>query len=192
MLANFADKAGCFMTDIWDKAKRSQVMARIKSRDTKPELVVRRYLYAHGYRYRKNVKTLPGTPDIVMHKYGVVIFVHGCFWHGHEADSHLPKSNHEFWKAKIERNRERDRQVKERLKAMGWRVMTIWECQLRPAVRERTLREMEYLINHSYLDRLRAKAGKRTYDFGEEGESLQAAEDSAGYGTASPLSVDED
>ena len=75
--------------DIWDKKKRSAVMAKIRSKDTKPELIVRRYLWSRGYRYRKNVRGLPGTPDIVLRKYGVAIFVHGCFWHGHEVDGHI-------------------------------------------------------------------------------------------------------
>ena len=75
--------------DIWDKKKRSVVMAKIRSKDTKPEWIVRRYLYSRGYRYRKNVKGLPGTPDIVLSKYGIVIFIHGCFWHGHEIDGHI-------------------------------------------------------------------------------------------------------
>lgn len=167
------------MTDIWDKTKRSAVMARIKSRDTRPEMVVRRYLFAHGYRYRKNVKGLPGTPDIVMRKYGIVIFIHGCFWHGH-TDGHLPKSNHEFWKSKIERNKARDERDKHQLQAMGWRVMTIWECQLKPAVREQTLREMEYLINHTYLQQLKPRQPK-PYDLTGQPTAL-AAEDEADYG----------
>ena len=82
--------------DIWDKKKRSAVMARIRSKDTKPEWIVRRYLYHRGYRYRKNVKGLPGTPDIVLRKYGVVIFINGCFWHGHEIDGNLPHSREAF------------------------------------------------------------------------------------------------
>lgn len=143
--------------DIFDKEKRSSVMARIRSKDTKPELIVRRYLYSRGYRYLKNVKRLPGTPDIVLRKYGIVIFVHGCFWHGHSIDSHIPHSNVEFWERKIGRNRERDERNKAALKKMGWKVMTIWECQLKPSVRKRTLLEMEYLINHSYLERFRKK-----------------------------------
>ncbi len=106
--------------DIWSKEKRSQVMARIRGRDTKPEILVRRYLYARGYRFRKNVKGLPGTPDIVLRKYRVAIFVHGCFWHGHEEDGKIPETNREFWLAKINRNKERDRRDKERLLAMGW------------------------------------------------------------------------
>lgn len=144
--------------DIWDKEKRSAVMAKIRSKDTKPELIVRRYLYHRGYRYRKNVKGLPGTPDIVLKKYRVIIFVHGCFWHGHEVDSHIPSSNNAFWKKKIERNKQRDERNKEALRAMGWNVITIWECQLKPTVREQTLLELEYWINHAYLERFRKKA----------------------------------
>ncbi len=141
--------------DIWDKEKRSAVMAKIKSKDTKPELLVRRYLYHRGYRYRKNVKGLPGTPDIVMKKYGIAIFVHGCFWHGHDADMHIPATNSDYWTKKISQNKARDAANKEALKRMGWKVMTIWECQLKPAVREKTFLEMEYWINHSYLQQFR-------------------------------------
>lgn len=140
--------------DVFDKEKRSAVMSRIRSKDTKPEMIVRRYLYSRGYRYMKNVKRLPGTPDIVLKKYGIVIFIHGCFWHGH-SDSHMPHSNVEFWERKISRNRRRDECNKEALKKIGWKVMTIWECQLKPSVRRQTLLEMEYLINRSYLERFR-------------------------------------
>lgn len=140
--------------DVFDKEKRSAVMSRIRSKDTKPEMIVRRYLYSRGYRYMKNVKRLPGTPDIVLKKYGIVIFIHGCFWHGH-SDSHMPHSNVKFWERKISRNRRRDECNKEALKKMGWKVMTIWECQLKPSVRRQTLLEMEYLINRSYLERFR-------------------------------------
>ena len=146
--------------DIWDKKKRSVVMAKIRSKDTKPEWIVRRYLYSRGYRYRKNVKGLPGTPDIVVSKYGIVIFIHGCFWHGHEIDGHIPHSNIDFWKKKIERNKQRDERNKETLKRLGWKVMTVWECQLKSAIREQTLLEMEYWINHSYLERFRQKQPK--------------------------------
>lgn len=166
--------------DIWSKERRSAVMAKIKSRDTKPEWIVRRYLYSRGYRYRKNVKGLPGTPDIVLRKYGIVIFVHGCFWHGHEVDGHMPRSNSDFWKKKIERNKLRDERNKAVLLKMGWKVMTIWECQLKPAVREQTLLEMEYWINHTYLDRFRRKP-LRLYG-NEETPMLMAAEEQEQYG----------
>ena len=170
--------------DIWSKKKRSAVMAKIRSKDTKPEWLVRRYLYARGYRYRKNVKGLPGTPDIVLRKYGIVIFVHGCFWHGHEADGHLPKSNTGFWRDKITRNRERDARNKAELKRLGWKVMTIWECQLKPAVRQQTLLEMEYHINHAYLERFRVKKPAVPYAQEQDPPAL-AAEPEAPYGKGS-------
>lgn len=140
--------------DIFDKQTRHRCMSHIHSKDTKPELIVRKFLFARGYRYRKNCRRLPGTPDIVMRKYGVVIFIHGCFWHGHE-DSHIPKTNTEFWRRKIERNKKRDADNKEKLKQMGWSVMTIWECQLKPALKEKTLIEMERLINKCFLAHMR-------------------------------------
>ena len=105
--------------DIWSKKKRSAVMAKIRSRDTKPEWIVRRYLFSRGYRYCKNVKGLPGTPDIVLRKYGIVIFIHGCFWHGHEVDGTLPCSNNEYWKNKIEKNKQRDERNNENWLKMG-------------------------------------------------------------------------
>lgn len=163
--------------DIWDKEKRSAVMKKIKGKDTKPELIVRRYLYHRGYRYRKNVKGLPGTPDIVLRKYGVVIFIHGCFWHGHEADGHIPRTNTDFWRRKIERNKRRDERVREELRRMGWGVLTIWECQLKPAVREATLREVEYWINHAYLERAGRKAAKAYKMADEGGGAARAAEE---------------
>ena len=159
--------------DIWDKEKRSAVMAKIRSKDTKPELIVRRYLYHRGYRYRKNVKGLPGTPDIVLRKYGVVIFIHGCFWHGHEVDGHLPHSNTAFWRAKIERNKQRDKRDKEALIQMGWKVMTIWECQLKPAVREKTLESLAFTLNSIYL----SDRSTKHYELPEE-ECAMAAESS--------------
>ena len=146
--------------DIWDKKKRSAVMAKIRSKDTKPELIVRRYLWSRGYRFRKNVRALPGTPDIVLRKYGVAIFVHGCFWHGHEVDKHIPAAHHDYWEKKITRNKERDQKNKQALMRMGWTVVTIWECQLKPKTRESTLLELEYVINHTYLERLRKKSAK--------------------------------
>lgn len=159
--------------DIWDKKKRSAVMSKIGSKDTKPEWIVRRYLFSHGYRYRKNVKCLPGSPDIVLRKYNIAIFIHGCFWHGH-TDGHIPKSNKEFWENKIIRNKQRDEENKEKLKKLGWKVMTIWECQLKPSVKDKTLQEMEYLINHSFLENLRLKNVKPYEEF-EENTSIDIA-----------------
>ena len=96
----------------------------------------------------------------MLSKYGIVIFIHGCFWHGHEIDGHIPHSNIDFWKKKIERNKQRDERNKETLKRLGWKVMTVWECQLKSAIREQTLLELEYWINHSYLERFRQKQPK--------------------------------
>lgn len=169
--------------DIWSKKKRSAVMAKIRSLDTKPEWLVRRYLFSRGYRYRKNVKGLPGTPDIVLRKYGIVIFIHGCFWHGHEVDGHIPHSNSQYWREKIERNKQRDAKNKEALKRMGWRVMTVWECQLKPIVRQQTLLEIEYHINHTYLEQFKPRP-ILPYNLGEyeiEG-SCMIAEDKVEYG----------
>lgn len=167
--------------DIWDKKKRSVVMSKIRSRDTEPEWIVRRYLFSRGYRYRKNVKGLPGTPDIVLRKYGIVIFIHGCFWHGHEIDGHIPHSNSEFWRKKIERNKLRDARDKEELKKLGWQVMTVWECQLKPNVREKTLLEIEYHINHSFLQRLKSGYNSSYENIETEKNSGLVAENEVGY-----------
>ncbi len=156
-------------------------MSKIRSRDTKPEWIVRRFLFSRGYRYRKNFKGLPGTPDIVLRKYGIVIFIHGCFWHGHDIDGHIPRSNTEFWRNKIERNKRRDIQNKEALKKLGWSVMTIWECQLKPKVRMRTLLEIEYHINHTFLERLKLLEPKH-YDSAEDESAFGVvAENGAKY-----------
>lgn len=112
---------------------RSQMMARIRSADTKPELVLRKALHAIGYRFRLHVRSLPGCPDIVMRKYRCAIFVHGCFWHGHDGcrNFRIPKTRPEFWSAKIRSNRDRDRRSVEALLGAGWRVLVVWECATR-------------------------------------------------------------
>lgn len=133
-----------------ERGGRSYVMSRIRSKDTGPELVVRRWLYAHGYRYRKNDRRLPGTPDVVMRKYGVCIFVHGCFWHAHDHVT-FPRTHADFWRNKLETNRRRDAESKRRLMHMGWNVITVWECQLKPRMVEQTMRGVERWINHSLL-----------------------------------------
>jgi DNA mismatch endonuclease (patch repair protein) len=118
--------------DIWDKEKRSAIMASVKQKDTKQEVLVRKYLFSRGFRFRKNDKRLPCSPDIVLPKYKVAIFIHGCFWHGHDCRAgHLPSSNNEFWTAKIERNRERDRKKEEQLRVSGWNVIVVWQCELK-------------------------------------------------------------
>lgn len=127
--------------DVHDKKTRSYNMSRIRGKDTKPEEIVRKYLFAQGFRYRKNDRCLPGKPDIVLPKYKTVVFVNGCFWHKHEGCKYFvwPKSNSEFWKEKIEGTAERDKNVTEELTKMGWSVLVVWECELKPDVRERTL-----------------------------------------------------
>lgn len=126
--------------DKWDKEKRSEVMAKVRGKDSKPELYVRKFLFSNGFRYRKNVKELPGKPDIVLSKYNTIIFVHGCFWHGHDADGRIPLSNVEFWTDKIRKNKERDIKIKTLLEKSGWNVIIIWECELSTILkRENTL-----------------------------------------------------
>ncbi len=130
--------------DVHNKKTRSYNMSRIKGKDTKPEEIVRKHLFSQGFRYRKNDKKLPGKPDIVLPKYRTVIFVNGCFWHKHEDCRYFvwPRSNPEFWKEKIEGTVERDRKKKEELRVAGWRVLVIWECELKPAVKEETLQRL--------------------------------------------------
>lgn len=121
------------MIDIVDKKKRSEMMSVIRSKNTVPEILVRKYLFGLGFRYRLHYKRLIGKPDIVLPKYRVVILVHGCFWHRHENCklSYVPKSNVEFWKSKFEKNKQRDNLQINSLISAGWRVIVIWECGLR-------------------------------------------------------------
>jgi DNA mismatch endonuclease (patch repair protein) len=126
------------------KEKRSENMSHIKSKGTKPEETVRKYLFSQGYRYRKNVKNLPGHPDIVLPKYQTVVFVNGCYWHGHEGCKYfvLPKSNVDFWLSKIEYNKRRDKENHEKLGRLGWNVLTIWECEIRHGDKENALSDL--------------------------------------------------
>lgn len=121
------------MADVMTPEQRSRCMAAIKGKDTKPELIVRKYLFSRGLRFRVQVRKLPGNPDIVLPKYKTVVFVDGCFWHGHEGCKYyrLPKSNVEFWQQKIERNIARDIRNEAELKSLGWRVLRVWECDIR-------------------------------------------------------------
>lgn len=134
--------------------QRSYNMSRIRSKATKPELLVRHWLWSHGYRYRHNVKCVPGSPDIVMRKYRTAIFVNGCFWHGHEGcDKYsVPKTNTDFWMAKVTRNRERDQRNYKDLYDAGWHVVVIWECQLNKANFEATMRGVEHMLNQYLLE----------------------------------------
>ncbi len=127
-------------------------MAAIHSKDTRPEIIVRKYLHACGFRYRLNHKRLPGHPDIVLRKYHTCIFVNGCFWHGHDCQYfRAPHTHQEFWTQKIERNKKRDKEVQMTLAKMGWHCITVWECDLKKGKREQTLLSLSYTLNHIYL-----------------------------------------
>ena len=170
------------MTDRLSPEKRSHIMSMIRSKDTKPEILVRRYLFHAGFRFRVNVRKLPGTPDIVLRKYKTAIFINGCFWHGHENCKYfrLPKTNIDFWQKKIERNKERDKKEQCQLAAMGWHCITIWECQLKPKIRMQTLESLAYTLNHIYLEDRKVK----TYEIAESDNNLMAAEPQPSYGKA--------
>ena len=142
--------------------QRRKNMQAIGSKDTKPEMVVRRGLWSRGFRYRLNSPKLPGHPDIVLRKYRTCIFVNGCFWHGHNIQfiidnsqftidnsecCKIPKTRREFWVAKIRRNQERDIEEQRKLAEMGWHCITIWECELKPSKREDTLKSLVYTLN---------------------------------------------
>ena len=158
------------MTDHLTPEQRHLVMSHIRSRNTKPELKVRQWLWHHGYRYRLNVKSVPGKPDIVMRRYHTAIFINGCFWHGHsltpdpspEGEGRknqqkgskcckIPETNREFWVNKIRRNQERDQQNIQLLSNNGWHVITIWECQLKPKTLENTMLQVELQLNENFL-----------------------------------------
>ena len=180
------------------QARRSANMAAIRSKDTKPELIVRHGLWMRGFRYRLNHKRLPGHPDLVLRKYRTCIFVNGCFWHGHKVllppaqidngqciiDNSecckIPKTNRAFWVAKIRRNKERDREEQKLLAAMGWHCITVWECELRPQKREETLESIAFTLNHIFLqDHSRLKIeeaeSKKDHSLIEDENDMQMA-----------------
>ena len=134
--------------DVHSRETRSYNMSRIRSKNTKPEEKVRKYLFSKGFRYRKNDKRLPGTPDIVLTKYKIVIFINGCFWHGHSDCRYfvMPKTNTEFWYNKINSNIERDQKQLQQLNEMGWNIIVVWECQLKPSRINQTLSDLEKMI----------------------------------------------
>ena len=136
------------MADFLSPAGRSERMSRIRGRDTAPELAVRRYLHREGFRYRLHVRDLPGRPDIVLPKYGVVIFVNGCFWHAHACQKgRIPSTRSDFWEEKFRNNRSRDERSRRALRKAGWRVLTVWECSLSTKVRaERELGLLKHKI----------------------------------------------
>ena len=166
--------------------QRHANMAAIHGKDTRPEMVVRKWLWSHGFRYRLNHPRLPGKPDIVLRKYRTCIFVNGCFWHGHlinlqsddlvsienSACCKIPRSNREFWVAKIRRNQTRDVEVQLRLAEMGWHCITIWECELKPKSRENTLASLAFTLNRIFLQDHTLKR----YEAVEE-EPMMAAEE---------------
>ncbi|MGN0213271.1 MAG: very short patch repair endonuclease [Muribaculaceae bacterium] len=135
------------MADKMTSRQRHRCMSRIRSKDTKPEMKVRKFLWHNGVRYRLHVKRMPGCPDIVIRRLRTAIFVNGCFWHGHKCQKHLPESNRKFWYDKIMRNRERDMRNAALLEAAGWVVIVVWECELAKPVADHTL--------HRLLDTIR-------------------------------------
>lgn len=158
--------------------QRHNNMAAIHGKDTKPEMIVRKYLWRHGFRYRLNHARLPGRPDVVLRMYRTCIFVNGCFWHGHENCRYytVPKTRTEFWVNKVKRNQERDLEVQHKLARMGWHCITIWECELKPARREATLQSLVYTLSKIYLQDHRAK----TYALPAEEEPSQMVADESG------------
>ena len=132
------------MADNHSKEVRSLNMSHIRSKNSKPEELVRKYLFSKGFRYRKNVKTLPGCPDIVLPKYKTVIFVNGCFWHKHDCPRFVwPSTNEEYWRPKIMGNVERDKRNLAELQQLSWTVLTVWECELKKKVIDATLDQLE-------------------------------------------------
>ena len=191
------------MTDKMTPAQRHYCMSRIHGKGTKPELKVRQWLWRHGYRYRLNVKSVPGKPDIVMRRYRTAIFVNGCFWHGHfvhfgveslglrvesqlevesgvlKVDSSdcckIPQTNREFWVNKIKRNQERDQQNYQILHDNGWQVIVVWECQLTSKRIEETMLRVELMLNEHFLALHQPKVVP--YDVQEAPISMAAEED---------------
>lgn len=161
--------------DTLSAEQRHNNMAAIKGKGTKPEMIVRKFLWSRGFRYRVNNARLPGHPDIVLRKYRTCIFVNGCFWHGHKNCRYyiIPKTNTDFWIRKITRNIERDRQEQLQLARMGWHCITVWECELKREKRDETLESLAYTLNHIYL-----KDRSQVYQVPEENGMYIAAEPS--------------
>ena len=174
--------------------QRHANMAAIRSKDTKPEMIVRRGLWKRGFRYRLNHKRLPGHPDLVLRKYRTCIFVNGCFWHGHRINLQfddlqftiessecckIPKTNREFWVTKIRRNKERDKEEQKQLASMGWHCITVWECDLKPSKREETLESIAFTLNHIWLQDHQTKIMSYPKMDEEDVQMPMAAEDLA-------------
>jgi DNA mismatch endonuclease (patch repair protein) len=135
------------MTDVFSKEKRSWIMSRVRGRDTKPEILVRSFVHRMGFRFRIHRRDLPGNPDIVLPRHGKVIFVHGCFWHGHKRcqRSKRPTTNKGFWNKKLDENIERDKRFQRKLRLMGWKVLVLWQCEGRKP--EKMLRKLERFLH---------------------------------------------
>lgn len=161
--------------DTLSAEQRHNNMAAIKGKGTKPEMIVRKFLWSRGFRYRVNNARLPGHPDLVLRKYRTCIFVNGCFWHGHKNCRYyiIPKTNTDFWVRKITRNIGRDRQEQLQLARMGWHCITVWECELKREKRDETLESLAYTLNHIYL-----KDRSQVYQVPEENGMYIAAEPS--------------
>ena len=186
----------CISSAERERARRSANMAAIHSKDTKPEMIVRKGLWKRGFRYRLNSPKLPGHPDLVLRKYRTCIFVNGCFWHGHHVEvksekgevksekgelissecCKIPNTNREFWVAKIRRNKERDKDEQRKLAEMGWHCITVWECELKPSKREETLESIAFTLNHIWMQDHQVVA-KPYPQFEEEEGLLKAAEE---------------
>lgn len=165
------------MADVMTPEQRSRCMAAIKGKDTKPEMIVRKYLFSRGLRYRVNNRKLPGSPDIVLKKYKTVVFIDGCFWHGHEGCKYyrLPKTNVDFWRHKIAMNIARDYANSVDLRLAGWKVIRIWECDIKTKVkREATLERLYLEIVESY--------NKLTECHSPQAPPMVAAEPASPYG----------
>lgn len=141
--------------DVFSKSERSEIMSKVLSKNNKLEISVRKYLFSKGFRYRKNVEELPGKPDIVLPKYKTILFIHGCFWHGHEncKAATLPTSNIEYWTNKIKSNVKRDLRNKRTLKNSGWEIIILWECELKSKFRDQLFsRLIQEILNVSILN----------------------------------------
>jgi len=167
--------------DIWNREKRSECMSKIRSKDTKPELALRKALFARGFRYRVNDAHLPGKPDIVLPKYKTVIFLHGCFWHRHEGCkyAYTPKTNTEFWVDKITSNRERDKINAEKLAVFGWNVLTVWECEIRH-IYKHDITPVVDRVSAAIIENCPKKMLVKFYEE-QENEILMVAEDIVEY-----------
>lgn len=155
------------MSDTLTPQQRHHCMSNIHSSSTKPEVKLRKELWSKGFRYRKNDKRLPGSPDVVLPKHRTVIFIHGCFWHGHKGCKYytIPKTNTEFWVEKVERNQNRDEDVWRQLEAKGWFVVIVWECELKKEQYEETIRRVEKeILSNGELYRLQKEERRKERD----------------------------